>query len=114
MTGNPSDVRDERREDAASAAVTGLFRSHHLELDNTFQGAGHGYGVRFYRLQAGPQASVTALSGVAASEAGAASGLLTAAHEIGAAVGVAVFSAAGVAVTGGVAAGYRHGFAVAA
>ena len=24
-------------------------------LDNTFQGAGHGYGVRFYRLQAGPQ-----------------------------------------------------------
>jgi RNA polymerase sigma-70 factor (sigma-E family) len=32
MTGNPSDVRDERREDAASAAVTGLFRSHHLEM----------------------------------------------------------------------------------
>jgi DNA-directed RNA polymerase specialized sigma24 family protein len=32
MTGNPSDVRNERREDAASAAVTGLFRSHHLEL----------------------------------------------------------------------------------
>jgi predicted MFS family arabinose efflux permease len=61
-----------------------------------------------------PGASVTALSGVAASEAGAASGLMTAAHEIGAAVGVAVFSAAGVAVTGGVAAGYRHGFAVAA
>ena len=61
-----------------------------------------------------PGASVTALSGIAASEAGAASGLMTAAHEIGAAVGVAVFSAAGVAVTGGVAAGYRHGFAVAA
>src|SRR5689334_7679516 len=60
-----------------------------------------------------PGASVTALSGVAASEAGAASGLMTAAPEIGAAVGVAVFSAAGVAVTGGVAAGYRHGFAVA-
>jgi hypothetical protein len=39
---------------------------------------------------------------------------MTAAHEIGAAVGVAVFSAAGVAVTGGVAAGCRHGFAVAA
>jgi hypothetical protein len=61
-----------------------------------------------------PGASVTALSDIAASEAGAASGLMTAAHEIGAAVGVAVFSAAGVAVTGGVAAGYRHGFAVAA
>ena len=32
MTGNPSYVRDERREDAASAAVTDLFRAHHLEL----------------------------------------------------------------------------------
>jgi len=27
----------------------------YVVLDNTFQGAGHGYGVRFYRLQAGPQ-----------------------------------------------------------
>jgi hypothetical protein len=26
----------------------------YVVLDNTFQGAGHGYGVRFYRLQAGP------------------------------------------------------------
>jgi len=32
MTGNPSYVRDERREDAASAAVADLFRAHHLEL----------------------------------------------------------------------------------
>ena len=32
MTGNPSDVRDESREDPASAAVTDLFRCHHLEL----------------------------------------------------------------------------------
>jgi RNA polymerase sigma-70 factor (sigma-E family) len=32
MTGNPSDVRDERRADAAGAAVTDLFRAHHLEL----------------------------------------------------------------------------------
>jgi hypothetical protein len=27
----------------------------YIVLDNTMQGAGHGYGVRFYRLQAGPQ-----------------------------------------------------------
>jgi hypothetical protein len=27
----------------------------YVVLDNTMQGAGHGYGVRFYRLQAGPQ-----------------------------------------------------------
>ena len=27
----------------------------YVVVDNTFQSAGHGYGVRFYRLQAGPQ-----------------------------------------------------------
>jgi RNA polymerase sigma-70 factor (sigma-E family) len=32
MAGHPRDVRDERREDPASAAVTDLFRCHHLEL----------------------------------------------------------------------------------
>ena len=32
MAGHPGDVRDERREDPASAAVTDLFRCHHLEL----------------------------------------------------------------------------------
>ena len=32
MAGHPGDVRDERREDPASSAVTDLFRSHHLEL----------------------------------------------------------------------------------
>ena len=32
MAGKRSDVRDERREDAASAAVIDLFRAHHLEL----------------------------------------------------------------------------------
>jgi RNA polymerase sigma-70 factor (sigma-E family) len=32
MAGHPRDVRDERREDSASAAVTDLFRCHHLEL----------------------------------------------------------------------------------
>src|SRR5262249_59823395 len=61
-----------------------------------------------------PGAGVTALSGIAADQAGVASGLMTTAHEIGAALGVAVFSAVGLAVTGGVAAGYRHGFTVAA
>src|SRR5262244_171974 len=61
-----------------------------------------------------PGAAVTALSGIAADQAGVASGLMTTAHEIGAALGVAVFSAVGLAVTGGVAAGYRHGFTVAA
>lgn len=32
MAGYPSDVRDERRDTAAGAAVTDLFRGHHLEL----------------------------------------------------------------------------------
>src|SRR5262249_3065702 len=50
-----------------------------------------------------PGAAVTALSGIAADQAGVASGLMTTAHEIGAALGVAVFSAVGLAVTGGVA-----------
>jgi predicted MFS family arabinose efflux permease len=64
-----------------------------------------------------PAASVTAMSRVAHDQAGLASGLMTAAHEIGAALGVAVFSAvaaAQAAAGGGFAAGYRHGFAVAA
>jgi predicted MFS family arabinose efflux permease len=60
-----------------------------------------------------PAASVTAMSEVAHDRAGLASGLMTTAHEIGAALGVAVFAA--VATAGGnLAAGYRHGFAVAA
>lgn len=64
-----------------------------------------------------PAASVTALSDVPEDRAGLASGLLTAAHEIGAALGVAVLSAVATvqaAAGGGFAAGYRHGFAVAA
>jgi len=32
MAGHPGDVRDGRREDPAGAAVTDLFRCHHLEL----------------------------------------------------------------------------------
>jgi len=61
-----------------------------------------------------PATAVTALSEIDAGHAGLASGLMTAAHEIGAALGVAVFSAVAVAAGGGIAAGYRHGFLLAA
>ena len=61
-----------------------------------------------------PATAVTAMSDIAEDRAGLASGLLTTAHEIGAALGVAVFSAVAVAAGGGIAAGYRHGFMVAA
>jgi EmrB/QacA subfamily drug resistance transporter len=62
-----------------------------------------------------PAASVTAMSDVPADRAGLASGLMTAAHEIGAALGVAVFAAvATTAAGGGFAVGYRHGFTVVA
>jgi predicted MFS family arabinose efflux permease len=61
-----------------------------------------------------PATVVTAMSDIAEDRAGLASGLMTTAHEIGAALGVAMFSAVAVAVGGGIAAGYRHGFVVAA
>ena len=61
-----------------------------------------------------PATAVTAMSGIAEDRAGLASGLMTTAHEIGAALGVAVFSAVAVAAGGGIAAGYQHGFMVAA
>jgi EmrB/QacA subfamily drug resistance transporter len=61
-----------------------------------------------------PAVSVTAMSDVGADRAGLASGLMTTAHEIGAALGVAVFSVVAIAAGGGFAAGYRHGFTVAA
>jgi MFS family permease len=61
-----------------------------------------------------PATAVSAMSEIAEDRAGVASGLLTTAHEIGAALGVAVFSAVAVAAGGGIAAGYRHGFTVAA
>jgi MFS family permease len=61
-----------------------------------------------------PTASVTALRDVAAGQAGLASGLVTA-HEVGAAPGVAVFSAVAAAAGQTTAAGgYRHGLAAAA
>jgi EmrB/QacA subfamily drug resistance transporter len=62
-----------------------------------------------------PAAAVTAMSDVPADQAGLASGLMTAAHEIGAALGVAVFAAVATAAAGGgFAVGYRHGFTVVA
>ena len=61
-----------------------------------------------------PATAVTTMSDVAEDRTGVASGLMTTAHEIGAALGVAVFSALAVAASGGIAAGYRHGFTVAA
>jgi MFS family permease len=72
---------------------------------------GAGTGVVF------PAASVTALSNVPADRSGLSSGLMTAAHEIGAALGVAVFSVIAIAQAtagAGFAAGYRDGFVVAA
>jgi EmrB/QacA subfamily drug resistance transporter len=61
-----------------------------------------------------PATTITAMSHIAKDRAGLASGLMTAAHEIGAALGVAMFSAVAVAADGGITAGYRHGFTVAA
>jgi EmrB/QacA subfamily drug resistance transporter len=61
-----------------------------------------------------PATVITAMSDMPEDRTGLASGLMTAAHEIGAALGVAIFSAVAVATSGGIAAGYRHGFTVAA
>jgi MFS family permease len=61
-----------------------------------------------------PATAVTGMSEVNENRAGTASGLMSAAHEIGAALGVAVFSAVAVTTSGGISAGYRHGFDVAA
>jgi EmrB/QacA subfamily drug resistance transporter len=72
---------------------------------------GAGTGVVF------PAASVTALSDADDDRAGVASGLLTTAHDVGAALGVAVFSAVAtvqVSAGAGFAVGYRDGFIVAA
>jgi EmrB/QacA subfamily drug resistance transporter len=61
-----------------------------------------------------PATAIAAMNDIAEDRAGVASGLMTTAHEIGAALGVAVFSAVAVATSGGIAAGYRNGFTVAA
>ncbi len=59
-----------------------------------------------------PATAVTTMNDIAPDRAGLASGLMSAGHELGAALGVAVFSAVAVAASGGIAAGYRHGFSV--
>jgi EmrB/QacA subfamily drug resistance transporter len=61
-----------------------------------------------------PATAVTGLSEASEDRAGTASGLMSGAHEIGAAFGVAVFSAVAVVASGGISVGYRHGFEVAA
>jgi len=61
-----------------------------------------------------PSASITAMNDVTDDKAGVAAGLMSTAHEIGGALGVAVFSMLAVAVNGGIEAGYRRGFVVAA
>jgi DHA2 family methylenomycin A resistance protein-like MFS transporter len=61
-----------------------------------------------------PATAVTGMSGVSEERAGTTAGLMSAAHEIGAAFGVALFSAVAVVASGGISAGYRLGFGVAA
>jgi hypothetical protein len=61
-----------------------------------------------------PATAITAMNDIAHDRAGLASGLITTAHEIGAALGVAVFSAVAVATGGGIGAGYQNGFTIAA
>jgi EmrB/QacA subfamily drug resistance transporter len=72
-----------------------------------------------------PAVGVTAMNEVTGESAGIASGLMSAVHEIGAAIGVAVFSAVGTAAAAGaltvggpaaaaLATGHRNGFTVAA
>lgn len=67
-----------------------------------------------------PAASVTAMHTVARDEAGLAAGIVTTGHEVGAALGVAVFAALAAATTGFAAAGpasataFRHVFAIGA
>ena len=61
-----------------------------------------------------PATAVTAMNDIAHDRAGLASGLITTAHEIGAALGVAVFSAVAVATGGGIGAGYQRGFTIGA
>jgi EmrB/QacA subfamily drug resistance transporter len=60
-----------------------------------------------------PAVSVTGMSDVTHERAGLASGFMTTAHEVGGAIGVAVFSAIAAGASG-LAAGYESGFAVAA
>ena len=118
------------RAGARALAVTGLASMAAGSLLLASGAAGAGYvtsvlpGLAVLGLGIGlvfPAATVSAMSAIDAGREGLASGMMTTAHEVGAALGVAVFAAVGAgAVAGhpaagsGLAAGYRHGFAVAA
>jgi len=109
---------------ALAAAGLALMGAGALLLSSVPAGAGYATGLLPGLLVIGagtgvvfPAASVTAMSNIPADQSGLASGLMTAAHEIGAALGVAVFSVVAIAQAaagGGFAAGYQHGFMVAA
>jgi MFS family permease len=95
---------------AAGAVLLSLMPDHASYTANLLPGfliLGLGVGLVF------PAASVTTMSEVGHDRAGLASGLMTTGHEVGAALGVATFSA--IATGGGsFAAGYGNGFLVAA
>jgi EmrB/QacA subfamily drug resistance transporter len=73
-----------------------------------FLALGFGIGLTFVAV------SVTAMNDVAHEEAGLASGFMTTGHELGAALGVAVFASVATRAGGGIAQGYGDGFVVAA
>lgn len=99
---------------AAGALLLSRFSGYADGLLPAFLLVGAGAGITF------PSASVTAMHAVGHREAGLASGLVTTRHEVGAALGVAAFSAIGAAtagftVTGAASTGaYQHVFAVGA
>jgi EmrB/QacA subfamily drug resistance transporter len=99
---------------AAGALLLSQFSGYAGGLLPAFLLIGAGAGLTF------PSASVTAMHAVGHGEAGLASGLVTTGHEVGAALGVAVFSAIGAAtagftVTGAASTGaYQHVFAIGA
>jgi EmrB/QacA subfamily drug resistance transporter len=115
------------RAGARVLAVTGLaiMAGGGLLLAAATAGAGYVTGVLPGLLVLGlgiglvfPAATVSAMTNVSAGQEGLASGMMTTAHEVGAALGVAVFAAVAAgnqaAAGAGLAAGYRHGFTVAA
>ncbi len=113
------------RAGARVLAVTGLaLMAGGGALLATGAGDGYGTGVLPGLLAIGlgvglvfPAATVSAMSRVRAGQEGLASGMMTTAHEVGAALGAAVFAALGAPAAAGLAgltAGYRHGFTAAA
>jgi MFS family permease len=73
-----------------------------------FMALGFGIGLTFVSV------SVAAMNDVGHDQTGLASGLMTTAHELGAAVGVAVLASVAGGAGGGIAQGYGDGFLVAA